>query len=269
MGRPPRISRAAVVDAVLEIGLDRATIAEVAARLGVDPSTLYGHVRGRDDMLAAAADTALARAPWPPADDGDWRSYLTSLADGLWELYSRTPGLALHLRATTSVVPTLVARSTEVVTTLCERFGFVLFDAALLTDAVGDTVIDSYLTVAAFDGASEVAPGQRARDATAGALGGAAPGGADVAGAPGGAGMAGAPGGAGVPGGEGHDNDDDTRSRDRRAGGAHPEGIATAYLRLLAHTIGDPHASDRWWRQKVQLVLDGQAYRMLQGGAGN
>lgn len=242
MGRPARISRTAVVDTVLELGLDKATIAVVAGRLGVDPSTLYGHIRGRDDMLDAAADTALARAPWPPPTDRDWRGYLTALADGLWELYSGTPGLALHLRTQAEVSPTLVARSTEVVTTLCQRFGLELFDAALVTDAVGDTVIDAYLTIAAFDRAAGAGTGQRRRDATARVLGGE----------------------------EESDDDDNAGAGDSRAGGTgaggvHDPDIPTAYLRLLAHTIGDPEASDRWWRQKVQLVLDGQAYRMLRG----
>ena len=59
-GRPARISRDDVAEAALAIGLDKVTLAAIGKRLGVDHSSLYRHVSGRDDILLAAADRVIA-----------------------------------------------------------------------------------------------------------------------------------------------------------------------------------------------------------------
>ena len=214
IGRPARISREAIVDAVLEIGIDKATLAEVADRLSVDPSTLYGHVRNRDDMLDAAADAALGRAPWPDEAEGDWRTFLTAISDALWTMYSENPGLAVHLRSMRMVPPTLITRSAQIVSTLCQRFGLSVFQAALVTDTIGDTVIDSLLTMAQLDQPSALDPGRLQRETAAAAV------------------------------------------------DAGPGGVQQEYARVIREAVGTPGHSDEWWRQKVELVLDGLAYRL-------
>ncbi len=220
VGRPPRISRGRVVDAVLEMGIDRATIAGVAERLGVDPSTLYGHVDSRDHMLAVAADAAVARARWPSEAEGDWRAFLTAIADSLWRLYRDHPGLAVHLRGMQSIPPALMARSAQVVATLRERFGLDVFQAALVTDTVGDTVIDSFLTIARLEGPSTSDPHRTQRDRALDAL--------DPDGAP----------------------------------------APQDYVTVLHEALGSPGGAEDWWREKVQLVLDGLAFRLERTAAG-
>ena len=144
VGRPPRISREAIIDAVLDLGLDGVTTSAVAARLGVDQSTLYGHVKNREDMLDAAADAAIGRSSWPQPGAGTWREHLLACADALWELFSTTPGLAVHLRTMTSVPPALTVRAAATIRHLI-GYGFEMPLAALAVDTIGDIVADSYL----------------------------------------------------------------------------------------------------------------------------
>ncbi|MGO1623229.1 TetR/AcrR family transcriptional regulator [Flaviflexus sp.] len=151
VGRPARISRDNIIDTVLEIGIDRATIAAVAERLTVDPSTLYGHIKNRDDMLGEAADRAIRQARWPQEAMTDWRTFLEAIADRLWELYCNNSGLAQHLRSMPIAPPALLSRSAQIVTTLVELFDIPLGEAALAVDSIGDSVIDSFIFVSQLD----------------------------------------------------------------------------------------------------------------------
>jgi AcrR family transcriptional regulator len=150
-GRPPLTSRDAILGAALEIGLDRATTSAVAARLGVDQSTLYRHVASRDDMLDAAVDIAASRAVWPDPGE-DWAEYLRECARTLWEMFSSVPGLAQRLRGATSAPESLAAQAYRAVSYLHRRLGISVREAALIVDTIGDMTADSYLTVAALDG---------------------------------------------------------------------------------------------------------------------
>lgn len=76
IGRPPRIDDAAIADAVLEVGVDEATVRNVAALLGVSVPGLYHHVNGRQDLLRIAAERTVAGIRMP--DDGrmHWAQWL-------------------------------------------------------------------------------------------------------------------------------------------------------------------------------------------------
>lgn len=148
-GRPPLTSREAILDAVLEIGLDRATTAAVAGRLGVDQSTLYRHVESRDDMLDAAVARAAERVTWPePAED--WAEYLRDCARALWTLFSTTPGLAERLRGMTAMPEPLARQAYRAVEHLVRSLDLPVREAILVVDTVGDTTADSFLTVSAL-----------------------------------------------------------------------------------------------------------------------
>ena len=58
--RRPRLSRERVVEAALAIadadGLGALTIRSLATELGVKPMSVYYHVAGKDDILAALVD---------------------------------------------------------------------------------------------------------------------------------------------------------------------------------------------------------------------
>ena len=74
-----------------QLGLPDLTMRRLGAELGVQPSALYHHFRDKQTLLAAAADTLLARlapAPAGPWEDavvavcGDLREVLLSVRDG-------------------------------------------------------------------------------------------------------------------------------------------------------------------------------------------
>jgi AcrR family transcriptional regulator len=92
-GRPALISRDKIAQTALDIGLRNITVAGVAKHLGVDHSSLYGHIKGRNDLIMAAADLAIRDLDWQ-SDPADWRTYLTVMATAIWQMYRTTPALA-------------------------------------------------------------------------------------------------------------------------------------------------------------------------------
>ena len=76
VGRPPRVSVPAIIQAALEIGLEQASLKQIAEKLGVAPATLYRHVRNRNELLRLAAfELTLARRcrPAAPNTGRNWR----------------------------------------------------------------------------------------------------------------------------------------------------------------------------------------------------
>lgn len=53
-GPKPKFSAADVIDAVLEIGLDRFTMAQVAKKVGVGAPSLYRIYESREDLVGSA-----------------------------------------------------------------------------------------------------------------------------------------------------------------------------------------------------------------------
>jgi AcrR family transcriptional regulator len=69
VGRPPRLSREAVLDAAEEIveldGPEALTMRRVAEGLGSSPMALYRHVRDKDELLVLLLDRLARRLPRP------------------------------------------------------------------------------------------------------------------------------------------------------------------------------------------------------------
>jgi AcrR family transcriptional regulator len=84
VGRPPRITRAAIADAVLEIGDEELTMKRVATHLGVSVPGLYHYVKGRDDLVRLAAQQALTRVRMPEDTGQHWATWLRE-----WARYTR------------------------------------------------------------------------------------------------------------------------------------------------------------------------------------
>ncbi|WP_370617969.1 TetR/AcrR family transcriptional regulator [Mumia sp. Pv 4-285] len=95
-GRPPRVSRAQVVDAAVAIadsdGLDAVSMRSVARSLDVGAMTLYSHVPGRDELVDAMVDRAYADLELPDHDLA-WRPALEQYARGYWDLLRSHPWL--------------------------------------------------------------------------------------------------------------------------------------------------------------------------------
>jgi AcrR family transcriptional regulator len=73
-GRPPRLSREAIVDAAEAIvsgeGIEALTMRRVATELGASPMAIYRHVADKDELLVLLLDRLATRVPRPalPAD---------------------------------------------------------------------------------------------------------------------------------------------------------------------------------------------------------
>jgi AcrR family transcriptional regulator len=76
IGRPPRIDTDVIADAVLEVGVDDATVRNVAALLGVSVPGLYHHVNGRQDLLRIAAERTVAGIRMPNDRRMHWAQWL-------------------------------------------------------------------------------------------------------------------------------------------------------------------------------------------------
>jgi AcrR family transcriptional regulator len=142
VGRPPKIDRHAIADAVLEIGLENSSMKAVAQHLGVSAPGLYHHVRNRKELLLLAAERSLSKMR-APADRGQhWWEWLRE-----WGRYSRTAfvdepevfgqflrggiGLDLTLEVIDSVIQVL------------SRQGFTPAQAMAAWDAVGRLAVGS------------------------------------------------------------------------------------------------------------------------------
>ncbi|MFU8853454.1 TetR/AcrR family transcriptional regulator C-terminal domain-containing protein [Micromonospora sp. SL1-18] len=89
----PELSRERLVRTAIAVadagGLAAVSMRQLAADLGVATMSLYRHVRGRDDLVLAMADTALTEAPLPAAPPAGWRARLELLAHVQWAVYRR------------------------------------------------------------------------------------------------------------------------------------------------------------------------------------
>ncbi len=73
-------------------GLAAVSLARVAAAFGTATTSLYRHVRSRDDLVVVMRDAAAAPPPdLPPPDPRRWRESLAAIAWQLYDLYRRHP----------------------------------------------------------------------------------------------------------------------------------------------------------------------------------
>jgi len=142
-GRPPKVNRHEVVDAAValadERGLEAVTIRAVAARLGVAPMTLYGHVAGADELVDLVVGATIASAvAGQPVLEYDGRDALLGFAHGLRDLLLEHPAVLDAYRRRPVQDPTGLAVTAGVV-------------SALVADGLDqDVAISVYATVYAF-----------------------------------------------------------------------------------------------------------------------
>jgi AcrR family transcriptional regulator len=142
-GRPPKVNRREIVNAAValadEDGLDAVTIRAVAARLGVAPMTLYGHVASAGELVDLVVGATIAAAVGKQtkrASDG--RGALLDFAHGLRDLLLEHPAVLDAYRRRPVQDPTGLAVTAGVV-------------AALVEDGLDpDDAISAYATVYAF-----------------------------------------------------------------------------------------------------------------------
>ena len=92
-GRPPRLSRAQVIDAAVvladEEGIERLTMRSVAHRLGAEAMSLYRHVRNKEDLVDGMVDLVFAEIDIPAGTD--WTAVMRGRAASAREALARHP----------------------------------------------------------------------------------------------------------------------------------------------------------------------------------
>ncbi|MEV0967355.1 TetR/AcrR family transcriptional regulator [Microtetraspora glauca] len=110
-GKPVGLSRqriaAAAVDLVDRQGLESFGVRRLASELGVDPMSIYNHIKGKAALLDAVSEAVLTEvsatsAQWPD----DWTAIARTMARGYRDMAMRHPRIfpLLATRAQTSAV---------------------------------------------------------------------------------------------------------------------------------------------------------------------
>ena len=101
LGRPPRVTPAQIAEAALAIGLDRATIRNVAAHLGMSVPGLYHHVGTREELVAMAAAHSLGALELPRDRGGPLATWLEEYSRFVFDALVAQPELVGQILAGT------------------------------------------------------------------------------------------------------------------------------------------------------------------------
>jgi AcrR family transcriptional regulator len=142
VGRPARIDRDAIAEAVLVIGLDKSTMKAVAEHLGVSVPGLYHHVRNRKELLLLAAQRSMDQLQLPTHEGKHWSEWLRE-----WGKYSRQAFIdepqVLGQFLSGAVSWERVVEVTDSVILILTRQGFTPASALAAWDVVGSCAIGS------------------------------------------------------------------------------------------------------------------------------
>jgi TetR/AcrR family transcriptional regulator, tetracycline repressor protein len=123
-------------------GLEAVTIRRLAQELGVTPMALYWHFKNKDELLAGAADHALARVK-ATRDPGDpWQKQLRTMVEALVGVMREYPSLPVLMQVVDNDQLASFTRATNDALELLSRAGFGLDESYwvasyLLNGAVG------------------------------------------------------------------------------------------------------------------------------------
>lgn len=96
-GRPPKISRGDIANAALEIGLDQATIRNVAEKLGVSVMGVYHHVGNADELRDLAIARELDKLLGPVGKYATFEDALWDCARRFHDLLTSYPEMILRM----------------------------------------------------------------------------------------------------------------------------------------------------------------------------
>jgi AcrR family transcriptional regulator len=140
VGRPPRISRQAIAEAAVAVGLEDLTLKAVAARLGVSVPSLYHHVENRDDLVRLAAEHS-AQQRHRPVDTGQhWALWLLEWARWNRDAFLDEPGLLGQYIDGALTFEAIASNAEAILAGLC-RQGFTVTDAQAAYELVSSCAI--------------------------------------------------------------------------------------------------------------------------------
>ena len=140
-----------IVEAALQVGLDRLTMRRLAARLGVGASTLYYHLESRDELNILVGGYLLRKLRLQLADPNAWEQAMRRGAHELRRVFERVPGLARVLSD-----PRLSDTAMQLNEDACSfliRAGFAPAEAWLAVRAMADFVGAFVLRAQAWEAA--------------------------------------------------------------------------------------------------------------------
>ena len=100
----PELTRARVVQSAIAIadveGLAAVSLRGVAARLDAPVTSLYRHVKSKEDLLGAMTDSAIGEGTLPPHPPAGWRAQVEIAARTHWRVLRRHPWMARTMSIT-------------------------------------------------------------------------------------------------------------------------------------------------------------------------
>ena len=146
VGRPRSLTRDQVIDAAVEIGLDRLNMTRVARHLGVGISTLYQYVADRDDLLRLAIDRQLSTVALPGDRQQHWADYIIEYAVSLRDALAGEPHLILQVVDGGGGIERELAVTERFVAVLVAR-GFSIDDAVSAWRSIGAVTLGAAITL--------------------------------------------------------------------------------------------------------------------------
>jgi AcrR family transcriptional regulator len=99
-GRNVKLDREVIVRAAQRIldedGLSGLTVRRIGSELGADPTAIYRHFRGKDELVVELADRVFASVP-APDPELPWQARVRQMLREALDLYRTNPGFALQL----------------------------------------------------------------------------------------------------------------------------------------------------------------------------
>ncbi len=162
----PPLSRDRIVEEAValldEEGADRLTMRRLAERLGTGSTTLYWHLKTKDDVLDLALDAIFAAVEIPGDDGGHWRAAVTTLISG-WRAVLLEHPWSAALLGRPMLGPNVLARSEFLYATLVKA-GVVEPHLTAAAYGLSNYVIGSALMQATWTARGQQAVGQAARE---------------------------------------------------------------------------------------------------------
>jgi AcrR family transcriptional regulator len=99
-GRSVRLDRDVIVRAAQRVleedGLGGLTVRRIGTELGADPTAIYRHFRGKEELIVEVADRVFASVPMPDPSL-PWQTRVRQMLREALDLYRTNPGFALQL----------------------------------------------------------------------------------------------------------------------------------------------------------------------------
>jgi AcrR family transcriptional regulator len=147
-GSLSRLTRDRIVEAALVLidreGLAAVTMRRLAEELGVQAPSLYNHMRSKDALLDAVAESVMQRVDASGFDRLEWRAALETWAWSYYEALVAHPNLVPHLAVAFGRLDAALARADQVFAGLC-RAGWTASRATRIAAAVRYSVYGAAL----------------------------------------------------------------------------------------------------------------------------